>query len=430
VVAVVLVLGILASFALGLVARAQVTARTAAEAAELEAEAQRRNLHALFMQAPAAVAILRGPELTYELSNPLNLELTGGRAVPGRRLLDAVPELTAQGVGDLVRRVYESGEPQVGREVPLTIRLADGGRRQAYVNGTYQPLRGAGGEVQGIMAFAYEVTDLVVARQRVERLADHLRDLTEDLRSAVRARDDFLSIAGHELRTPLTALSLQIEGLLRLARKGALGGEGTPLIARLEKLVAHTARIDRLVSVLLDVSRITGGRLRLQLEPVDLARLAREVIERLAEAAAVARSPIELRVTGAVAGRWDRVRLEQVLTNLVSNAVKYGAGQPVEIDVEARPGAARLRVRDHGVGVSPADRERIFGRFERAVSERHYGGLGLGLWISKQIVEALGGRIFLEEVDGPGSAFVVELPHDPPAHESQPHASAGGENQR
>ncbi len=258
----------------------------------------------------------------------------------------------------------------------------------------------------------------VLSEAAVEAERNNLRTLTADLQRAVRVRDDFLSIAGHELKTPLAALSLQVQGLERQAEKGAFGEAGR-LLERLQKATRHVGRLESLVGELLDVSRIAAGRLTLQLEELDLGALAGEIVERFAEQAARSGSVLSLHVVAPVIGVWDRVRLDQVITNLVGNAIKYGAGGPVELVVGPEADRAKLAVRDQGIGIASEDRERIFGRFERAASERHYGGLGLGLWISRQIVEALGGRIgFVSEL-GKGSVFTVELPFEAPAPSRQ-----------
>jgi signal transduction histidine kinase len=393
-------LGALASFALFLVTRAQ--GKAAAEAV-----AQRNNLHALFDQAPAAIAIVRGPDLVYELSNPLNQQLGQGRPRVGRPVREVLPELEAQGLLELLERVYRTGEPFVGYEVPVHLKLPAGGDRTLYLNGTYQPFRGPDGQVEGVMAFAYEVTEQALARRKVEALA-------EDLKRAVRIRDDFLSIAGHELKTPLSALKLHIQSLQQHAEKGLFGAPDPRLGERLAKASNQVSRLTRLVSELLDVSRISTGRLDLQLEDVDLPELLGDVIDRFSEELNRSGCRISLRSAAHVRGAWDRLRLDQVITNLIGNAIKYGSGKPIEVSVEEQSEVARLTVRDHGIGIPPEDKDRIFGRFERAVSERHYGGLGLGLWITHQIVQAHGGTIALQSAPGEGSSFTVELPRRPP----------------
>jgi len=166
----------------------------------------------------------------------------------------------------------------------------------------------------------------------------------------------------------------------------------------------------RLIDDLLDVSRIAAGRLPLRIEEMDLAEVAREMVSRSADAAAKAGSQIRLHAPGPVVGTWDRLRLEQVADNLLANAVKYGRGLPIDVRAEASAGTARLVVSDHGPGIAPEDQARIFEQFERAAPSRHYGGLGLGLWIARQLVEAHGGRIRLDSTPGAGAEFTVELP--------------------
>jgi signal transduction histidine kinase len=160
------------------------------------------------------------------------------------------------------------------------------------------------------------------------------------------------------------------------------------------------------------VSNIRAGRLALTLHPqqCDLAALVRDVAGRFDTEVRRARCEVRLHAPAPVQGAWDTSRLEQVVTNLLANAIKYGAGHPVTVSVEEVEGRARLTVQDWGIGIAPENLQRIWGKFERAVSERHYGGLGLGLYISRQIVEALGGTVKVESALGQGATFIVELP--------------------
>jgi signal transduction histidine kinase len=228
--------------------------------------------------------------------------------------------------------------------------------------------------------------------------------------AAERACDDFLAIAAHELKTPLTPLRVQTEGLLRaLARP-----ESVPLdrlIDRLRRIDRSVRRVERLVENLLDFSRVSAGRLQLnESREVDLALLAREVIERLRDDAERASCALTVELGGGATGAWDAGRLEQVVENLVGNALKYGAGKPVEVRVETCGGEALLSVRDHGIGIAREAQERVFERFERVAPVQHFGGFGLGLWIARQIVEAHGGRIEIESEPGRGARFTVRLP--------------------
>src|SRR5262249_2727217 len=235
--------------------------------------------------------------------------------------------------------------------------------------------------------------------------------LSYEAQQAIRVRDEFLSIASHELRTPLTPLRLQIQDLAERARTAKLLAQPMERVtARLENAARQVDRMPRLVSTLLDVTRIVAGRIVLEREPVELVALVREVLDRAEPEVQRANYRIQFAGAGPLVGHWDRLRIDQVLTNLVSNAMKYGGGKPIEISVRRGDGSAILRVCDHGIGIPREQLERIFGRFERAVSERSYGGLGLGLYIVRRFVEAHGGTVRVESQVGEGSVFIVELP--------------------
>jgi PAS domain S-box-containing protein len=259
----------------------------------------------------------------------------------------------------------------------------------------------------------YGAEDVAMGQELAYRVATALEGarLFQDSQRAVRLRDEFLAVASHELKTPLTPLRLHLQGLRRVVE----GGAGQPVEAeRVLRAVhgceAQVRKLAGLVNDLLDVSRLAKGQLPLNLEPVDLLAVTRDVVEQLAPEAARARCRVEVREGPPVVGRWDRVRLEQVVTNLLTNALKYGARKPVVLRAWREGGVARLLVRDEGIGIEPEHRARIFGKFERAVSDRHYGGLGLGLHITQRIVHALGGEILLESEPGRGASFTVELP--------------------
>ncbi|MBF5042944.1 MULTISPECIES: ATP-binding protein [Myxococcaceae] len=657
------------------------------------------NLRRIFTEAPAAIAILRAPDFRYELSNERNDWLAGGKRLEGLTIREALPELEAQGLVALLEQVCATGQPFYAQALPVQVRQADGHFKQLYLNGTYQPFTGEDGRVQGVIAFAYEVTDQVLARQRAEaaeastalvansvpqiiwtageagqadfvnqrwyeytglsreepfeagrlramhpddaagaeaewtrclaagrpyegelrlrrgsdgsyrwhlvrchplqdatgrvvrwvgsstdiddrkreeedsrflaetsallgaaldvqatlktlaeravpRLADwclvdlvdgaegaprrlalanadparvaeaeafsrthplvpsasagvmavlrsgraelypevtdallgavardevHLqalravgvcsvmvvpltlrartfgaltfvslqnprgsgrrfaaRDLAlaqaladrtavavenarlyRDAQAAVQLRDDFLSVAAHELRTPLTPLQLGLQSLQRSARRGLPPEQ---LDEKLGTLGRQVGRLERLVSSLLDVSRISEGRLALEPRELDLGAVARDVAERFAEQAAQLGSTLSVEGEASAPVHADPLRMDQVVVNLVSNALKFGEGRPVQLHLSQDASTVELRVRDEGLGIAPEDQERIFGRYERAVPSRHYGGLGLGLWLSRQLVEAMGGSIAVQSAPGQGATFRVRLP--------------------
>ncbi|WP_426756002.1 GAF domain-containing protein [Myxococcus sp. Y35] len=265
----------------------------------------------------------------------------------------------------------------------------------------------------GVMREAQGREYSVEERALLESLAARAALAIEDARlygaatQAVKARDELLSVAGHELKSPLNALQLQIHLLARMARD-AMASDG--LAERAERAARAGQRLGLLIDDLLDVSRLSAGRLGLTREEVDLAALTRELVHRMSEELALAGNEVRLALDRPVVGQWDRLRLEQVLVNLLTNAAKYGAGRPVTVAVDVEGRMARLSVRDEGIGVAPEEQERIFEQFERSASVQHFKGLGLGLWITKRIVEAHGGTIRLWSEPGKGSTFTVELP--------------------
>ena len=549
--------------------------------ARAEAEAQRRHIFSLFMQAPTPICVTRGAEHRFELANPYYERLTGDRALEGKSVREAFPEVKGPGLFELMDRVYATGEPFHGSEMAIRMRWGDApDDTERLFNFIYQPLV-VDGKVDGVMTFAFEVTEQVAARRRVDAGAQRIillqavtealalalkpeqvaavvighgmaaaraemcmlhvsgpadagrfvlvghRGVAEELlravgavdrdddtpqaeavrtaktvwvesgaefvrrfprlsaapavrarsfwcaplavegrvvgvlsmgfeaervfddehkavvrtiarqcaqaleraallqraesaradaerlareaQDAVRVRDDFLSIASHELNTPLTPLKLQI-AMLRGRKPEALAEALPKTLAIVDRQID---RLTKLVSTLLDVSRITAGRLALEAEPLDLSELIRDVSDRFSPEAARCGSELRVRVQPDVHGSFDRMRVEQIVTNVITNAIKYGSSKPIDVTLEATSERARIEVKDRGIGVPDDMRVRIFDRFERAVSSRHFGGFGLGLWIARQLVEASGGTITLEsskEGDGAGSTFVVELP--------------------
>ncbi len=254
---------------------------------------------------------------------------------------------------------------------------------------------------------SYDEEDLAFADELGRRAAlaiDNAR-LYKDATHAIAVRDEFLSMASHELNTPLTSLKLQIDAL----RRGTTSSERVP--EKLDSANHQVARLEGLVASLLDISRFDEKEpLPLHKREVDLAAIVQDVVRRIDCEAKHAGSPVQVTAKQSCRGLWDDVRIAQVIGSLLSNALKFGAGRPVEVEVFCTDESARVLVRDHGVGISRESQSRIFDRFARASSARHYGGFGLGLWIAKRIVDASGGAISVESEPERGSAFVVELP--------------------
>jgi PAS domain S-box-containing protein len=259
----------------------------------------------------------------------------------------------------------------------------------------------------------YRPDDLELVEDLGRRAAvavDNAR-LYRQAQEALKLREEFLSIASHELKTPLTSLQLQVQILERFVHQrppAALASERARHI--LEGADRQIKRMSKLSADLLDVSRIAGGRLGLERSSVDLGELATEVVERFRAETGAVGVTLNLKIQQDVTGQWDAFRLGQVLTNLLSNAIKYGGGNPIDVEVTAAGAKALLVVRDRGIGIAPEHHTRIFDRFERMTSASSYGGLGLGLYITAQIVEAHGGTIRVDSEPGAGSTFTVELP--------------------
>jgi signal transduction histidine kinase len=262
----------------------------------------------------------------------------------------------------------------------------------------------------------------LLARIRMQLHMSEVRQsaIEQEVRAAalarvIQARDEFLSIASHELKTPLTSLKMQ----LQLTQKSIRPAEGiAPQPAKLAQVfdlsIRQVQRLGKLVEELLDVSRMHAGRMLYRLEEVELSGLVAETIERFADQLEAARCPVQVSAPDKLLMSCDRFRVEQVLTNLLTNAMKYGAGMPIRVSVSPIEGGARIEVTDEGMGIAPEKHARIFDRFERAISHHSISGLGLGLFIARQIVEAHGGSIGLRSEVGKGSTFTVQLPFEPP----------------
>ncbi|HLL52334.1 MAG TPA: PAS domain-containing sensor histidine kinase [Myxococcaceae bacterium] len=266
-----------------------------------------------------------------------------------------------------------------------------------WANVVVTAIRAGNGKLLGFTKVTRDLT------QRREAEQDRLR--LAQAQEAVRLRDEFLTIASHELKTPLTSLQLQLQSLGH--RVAAVDGK---LGQRVERATRSCERLTELIDRLLDVSRISSGSVSLQLEQVSLSDLVTQVVDRHHEQAANAGCELIARITPGLDGASDRLLLDQAVANLLSNALKYAAGTPVEVSLTREGDLARLEVADRGPGVPEEALSRIFERFERAASLKHYGGLGLGLYIARELVLAHGGTVEARNRPGGGAVFIVRLP--------------------
>jgi signal transduction histidine kinase len=284
------------------------------------------------------------------------------------------------------------------------------------------PLSASGRIIGALSVFAkgrqYGNDDLRLAEDFGVRLAVALENarLHQSAQAAVRVRDEFISVAAHELRTPVSTLLLAADALAR--RSATARREDIGKMA--DRMLNQVRRLNRLIEQMLDGSRIAANRLALSFARADLAEIARSTANKFADRIARAGCTLTLKADSPVVGEWDKMRLEQMLSNLLDNAVKFGAGTPIEVSVSGDGTTATLTVRDHGQGIPPDRLRFVFGAFERAVSTAHYGGLGLGLFIARAIVEAHGGELTVDSRPGEGAKLTARLPVKPHASPTDP----------
>jgi PAS domain S-box-containing protein len=271
---------------------------------------------------------------------------------------------------------------------------------------TISPIKNARGVVIGASKIARDITASKRIEREREELLERERTAHQELAEALAARDEFIAVAAHELRNPLNVLVLTMQLLHRVSGASTGSAQVGNLI---EKSGAQLARLSSLIDRLLDVTRIRAGSFDLYRETFDLSALVADIVNRFA--IEYSDIPIALKIEPNIECNWDRLRIDQAITNVISNAIKYGMRKPIVVSVSAiEEGQAVIRVRDEGVGISPEDLDRVFDRFERVMAQSDSKGLGLGLWITKRIVEAHGGTVLAESELGKGSTFVLRLP--------------------
>lgn len=373
-----------------------------AEAAHAEAELQRRRLHTLFMDAPARIAVVRGPDLVYEFANTAYLSTLRDKDILGKPAAEVFPAAEEQGLVASGKRVYETGEPLIGFEQPFTIDYdGDGVPEDRYFNVVLQPLREPDGRIDGVMLFTVDVTELVQARRQAERLAAE--------------RDTFMAAAAHDLKTPLTTVKGQTQILQR--RLSRLDPDAAAVMQDgLSKIDLAATRMTRLINRLLDITRLEMNQpLDLIRRPVDLVDLVKTVIAE-AQGAAPQRQISFNTSLPQLTGRWDAFRLERLIANLLSNATKYSPkGGAIVVSLrreDTEDGAwAVLSVGDRGMGIPAEDLPHIFDRFYRARNvEGQIPGAGIGLADMKGVVEQHGGTVTVESDLGKGTVFTIRLP--------------------
>lgn len=494
----------------------------------------RADLYRILMQAPSAVAFLKGPDLVYNLANSRYQEIFGkGVPIIGKPMRKALPQIAEESFR-IFEKVYRTGEPFTAKEYKSS-NNGHGPGQEVFYSFTVQRINNSQGQPEGVIVIGDEVTEQVVDRIKNDALTKQLqaivenmneglilcdqfgkmklwnpsackmhgfhgmdevyeyyssypkmfqlysiegdllevsewpmsralrgetfvaqefiveklditserwigsysgspifddkgrlvfavmtiRDVTSrmdterDLKNAINSRDEFLSIVSHELKTPLTSLKLQNQTAIRKIKKGNLSDLSPEKLSVLfDKNESQINRVIRLVDDMLDLTRIQSGKFSYNFIKCDLREVAADVFDRFKEQFENAGTEIINQCIDPVIGFFDRDRIEQVIVNLLTNALKYGKGKLVVIRLETLNNVARLEILDHGIGVNPENAEIIFKKYERVVSANEVSGLGIGLFISREIVEAHGGKIWVESKIGEGSKFIAELPLD------------------
>ena len=355
-----------------------------------------QTLQTWFDNAPGFIALLRGPEFVFEMVNKAYYQLVGHRPLQGLPAFEALPDVRNQGFEEILQRVYTEGVPFVGRAIRLALQSAPQGTvTERFVDLVYQPVLESDGKVRGIFAQGHDVTEQVRA--------------VHALQEADRHKDEFLATLAHELRNPLAPIrqAVQLAGTHRLTP-----AQNAWAVDVIERQSRHMAL---LLDDLLDVARISSGRLALRREHVTLGPVIDAAVETVRPLLDERRHRFAVTGDGAaVRVDADPLRLAQVLSNLLSNAAKYTAeGGSIELHAAHEDGHAVIRVRDNGIGLSEASREQVFQMFSQVspALTRSEGGLGIGLSLSRGLVEMHGGTIEAHSAGlGQGAEFVVRLP--------------------
>ena len=347
---------------------------------------ERADLGRLFAQTPVPIAVLRGPELVFEMANPAYVEAVGGRSVVGKSFFEALPEVRGQAFDERLREVMRSGTPHIGREVLLKLHRR-GALEDAWFTYIYAPLRGADGAADRVIAIVNEVTEQVGARKRLEE--------------ADRRKDEFLAMLSHELRNPLAPLANALE-IVRLNG----GAAEPPVLAMMER---QLKQLVRLTDDLLDMSRITRGSFELRRERCALRAAVRSAVETADPAIRAAHHTLEVSAEEDLWVDGDAVRLAQIIANLLNNAARYTEpGGRIGVSMRRDGAQALVSVRDNGAGLEAEEMARLFAMFARGKSST---GLGIGLALARRLAEMHGGALeAASDGLGKGAVFTLRLP--------------------
>ena len=380
--------------------------------AERYRQEENERLVTLFEQAPGIIAVLRGPQHVFEITNKSYIQLIGRGNLVGKTAREALPEVEGQGFFELLDQVYASGKPFVGHALPLKVAREPGAPlEQRYLDFIYQPIRDPSGQVVGIFVEGSDVT----VRKRIE----------DELRAANRQKDQFLAMLAHELRNPLAPITTAAH-LLKLGRLDDKG------VRNASEIIARQAEhMTDLVNDLLDVSRVTRGLVTLDKEELDVNAVVAGAVEQVRPLIESKRHALTMQLSGEpVHVLGDRTRLVQVLSNILNNAAKYTpAGGQIALRVMAHGERVTVIVTDNGIGIEPDVLPYIFELFTQAerTPDRSQGGLGIGLALVKSLVTLHGGTVAARAAPGRGSEFEICLPRLDTAADAAAAAPVGDE---
>jgi PAS domain S-box-containing protein len=399
----------------------ETTKRILAEKKEEQAEnalkQEKEKLTSLFMQAPAVIALTKGPKHVFELANPLYMQITGNRPILGKPIRKALPELNGQGIFEILDNVYKNDECYIGNEVPISLDInADGNVKEMYFNFVYQPSHDSNGNVDGILIHAVDVSDEIIARSRIEQTLEEEQRLVtmthqrNELIKLSKIKDEFISLASHQLRTPATA----VKQYTRLLIDGYAGPLKSQQISFLQKAYESNERQLNIINDLLKTAQIDSSQYALQKVKQPFSTLIEEVIFEMSDALELKGQDVIFEdSTDSAETLIDRSEMKLAIVNLLENAIKYSyPDTPIFIELKASGKKLELTIKDTGVGISAEDIDRIFDKFTRVDNELSdtVNGSGLGLYLVNKIVKLHKGTIAVVSKPRVGSTFIMKLP--------------------
>lgn len=358
-------------------------------------EHERKKIFNLFMHAPALICVLHGPKQVYELANKPYMQMVGlNRELIGIPIRQAIPELKDQGIFEILDKVYKSGNSFIGKEMHIRLKNPETGKiEDTVLNFVFQPYKNNNGKTEGIISYASDITSLVNKRIQIEKL--------------LRQKDEFIGVASHELKTPVTS----IKGYTQILQARFANEGNTQAVDLLTRMDGQINKLTKLITDLLDATKIEGGKLQYYEAYFDLNELVNETVEEMQQTSQRHTIIAKLAATAKIYG--DRDRIGQVMTNFISNAIKYSPdNNKVILTYTKTKSKISVCVKDYGIGLSKQNQNKVFDRFYRVsgIKEDTFPGMGLGLFISSEIIKRHKGEISVKSILRKGSTFCFTLP--------------------